>query len=58
MALPKRKVSKSRQGKRRAHWKLRKPGLSICPECEEPKMPHRICPSCGYYKGRKILEVE
>ncbi len=35
MALPKRKLSKSRSAKRRTHYKLARPGLSICPNCGE-----------------------
>ncbi|MDA2921221.1 50S ribosomal protein L32 [Desulfobacterota bacterium AH_259_B03_O07] len=52
MALPKRKTSKSRSAKRRTHYKIIKPGLSICPNCGELKSPHRICVACGFYKGR------
>lgn len=58
MALPKRRHSKTRSRKRRTHWKLNPPSLSVCPECSEPKMPHRVCPSCGYYNGRSIFESE
>jgi large subunit ribosomal protein L32 len=58
MALPKRKLSKSRRDKRRAHKKLISPVLSLCPQCNEPKLPHHICPHCGTYKGEEILKVE
>ena len=58
MPVPKRKVSKTRKRKRRTHWKLESPGLSICPNCNEPMVPHRACPHCGYYKGRKVLDTE
>ena len=30
----------------------------VCPQCGEVKLPHTICPSCGYYKGREVLVVE
>jgi large subunit ribosomal protein L32 len=30
----------------------------VCPQCRESKLPHRICPHCGYYKGREVLAVE
>ncbi len=52
MALPKRKTSSSKSKKRRTHYKLTKPGMSLCQNCGEMKPPHRVCPSCGYYKGR------
>lgn len=58
MALPKRRHSKTRGRKRRTHYKLGAPTLSVCPQCRETKLPHRVCPHCGYYKGREILAVE
>ncbi|MCH8014355.1 MAG: 50S ribosomal protein L32, partial [Candidatus Dadabacteria bacterium] len=45
MALPKRKHSRSRSRKRRTHYKLIKPGISICQNCGEHKSPHKACPS-------------
>ncbi|MDI6796779.1 MAG: 50S ribosomal protein L32 [Desulfatibacillaceae bacterium] len=56
MALPKRKTSKSRRDMRRTHWKLAAPSVTKCPECGDPKMPHRVCPNCGKYKGRSVIE--
>ena len=58
MAVPKRKISKSRKGKRRSHWKAEVPGLVKCPKCGEFVVPHRACPQCGYYKNRKVVETE
>lgn len=49
MAVPKRKVSKSRRDKRRSSvWKLGAPTLVECPECHTLKAPHKACPECGY----------
>lgn len=56
MAVPKGKVSKSRRDKRRANWKLEAPNYIKCPNCQEFKMPHRVCDSCGYYNGREVLK--
>jgi large subunit ribosomal protein L32 len=58
MPNPKRRHSKSRRGKRRAHDALAKKPLSQCPNCHQPKHPHRVCPSCGYYKGTQVMEVK
>ena len=59
MAVPKRKTSKTRKNKRRASsYRLNKATVSECPQCHEPKLPHRVCKSCGYYKNREIIEVE
>lgn len=54
MAVPKKKTSKSRKNMRRAHDFLTTPSLSVCPECKSAKMPHRVCPSCGTYKGKEV----
>jgi large subunit ribosomal protein L32 len=43
---------------RRAHDAIAAPAKSICPQCHEPKLPHRVCPSCGYYNGKEIVETE
>lgn len=58
MALPKRKKSKSRRDKRRTHQKLTAPNVTACPQCGDPKLPHHICPSCGTYKGRSLIETD
>ena len=59
MAVPKSKVSRARRDKRRSNvWKLEAPALSKCTQCGELKMPHRVCPNCGYYKGREVVKVE
>lgn len=59
MAVPKKKVSRARRDKRRSSvWKLEAPSLSKCTQCGELKMPHRVCPICGYYKGREVVKVE
>lgn len=55
MAVPKRKMSKARRDSRRANWKLTAPGLVECPQCHEMKMPHRVCPECGYYNGKQVV---
>jgi large subunit ribosomal protein L32 len=57
MAVPKRKTSKARRDKRRANWKLTVPGFAACPQCHQPKMPHRVCPECGFYKGKEAVKV-
>ncbi|MDD4504321.1 MAG: 50S ribosomal protein L32 [Clostridiaceae bacterium] len=58
MGLPKRRHSQARRDKRRANWKLALPGLVACPQCHEPKLPHRVCKSCGYYKDRTVIKVD
>lgn len=57
MANPKKRFSHSRTAKRKANWlALKQGGISICPHCHALKLAHRVCPSCGYYKGNLILQ--
>ncbi len=58
MAVPKRKHSKARKNKRRSQWrKIDKPTIVKCPQCHEPKIPHRVCPECGYYNDKEVVDV-
>jgi large subunit ribosomal protein L32 len=57
-ALPKRKISKQRRGKRRAMIRLKLINLVICPNCGEKKRPHEACPNCGYYNKKRVLEIK
>ncbi len=56
--VPKRKVSRARRDKRRAHHALKGVHLVQCPNCGEMRLPHTVCPNCGFYKGREVIEVE
>jgi large subunit ribosomal protein L32 len=56
MALPKRRHSRTRGRKRRTGWKLDAPNVVACDHCKQPRLPHHICPHCGYYNGRKVVE--
>ncbi len=58
MPNPKRRHSKSRGRMRRAHDALEKTNLTACSNCQRLKLPHRVCPYCGYYAGRQIIEIK
>ncbi|MDQ3177327.1 MAG: 50S ribosomal protein L32 [Actinomycetota bacterium] len=58
MAVPKKKTSKAKTRSRRAsNWKLDAPPRSLCPRCGNAKLPHTVCPSCGWYKDRVVIDV-
>lgn len=58
MAHPKRKHSKARGRKRRTHQKANMPLLVECKECRRPKPAHMVCPFCGYYKNKEVVEIK
>ena len=51
MGVPKRRVSHARKGERRAH-------LALCDHCHSPKLPHHVCPTCGWYNGRQAIDLK
>lgn len=58
MANPKRRHSKARRNRRRAHDALTTPPAALCPNCGEAKLPHRACTHCGHYAGREVVQVD
>jgi large subunit ribosomal protein L32 len=54
MPNPKHRHSKTRRDLRRAHDFLKPKSTSECTNCREAKIPHRVCPACGHYKGREV----
>jgi len=58
MAVPKRKTPRARTRSRRAaNWRLRAPARSVCPNCGAVKVPHVVCANCGWYHGRRAIDV-
>lgn len=55
--LPKRKTSSARRDRRRANDFLTANNLTQCSNCGEMRLPHTVCPSCGYYKGQQIVNM-
>ena len=58
MPNPKRRHSKARTAKRRTHDALKAVPVGTCPQCQESKPPHLVCPTCGYYEGRQVRAVD
>ncbi|MFN3652925.1 MAG: 50S ribosomal protein L32 [Armatimonadota bacterium] len=58
MPLPKRKTSHARTSRRRAaNFKLTVPNVVDCPRCHAPRLPHHVCPTCGFYGNRMVIDV-
>jgi large subunit ribosomal protein L32 len=55
MAVPKKKQGRARTRKRRAQHTAARPRLNECPRCHSPRLPHRVCPTCGTYAGREVI---
>ena len=59
MAVPKKRTSVSRKGLRRAgqHHKLYRSFSIECPNCKNSTLLHKVCPHCGYYRGRQVQVI-
>ncbi len=63
MPNPKRRHSNTRTRKRRTHDVMTARQTQTCPTCASrdvrtPIKRHRICPICGYYKGKAVLQIK
>jgi large subunit ribosomal protein L32 len=58
MPLPKRRHSTARGRRRRTHQKLAAPNLVVCSHCKQLKLVHRVCPYCGYYNDKPVVEIK
>lgn len=57
MAVPKKHTTKSHRDKRRSQIHLKKQALVKCSHCGYLKLPHTVCPNCGYYNGVEVINV-
>lgn len=59
MGVPKHHKTHAKAARRRAvAYRIEYVNLSICPNCGAKKLPHRVCPVCGYYKGKIIIDFQ
>lgn len=58
MPNPKRRHSNTRTRKRRTHDKMKAMAMQACSHCGNPIASHRVCPKCGYYKNRQVLQIK
>lgn len=58
MAVPKKRVSKQRQRKRRTHYKAEEIKLDTCSKSGDPKLRHRVCMTSGFYRGKQVIDKD
>tara|TARA_A100001011_G_scaffold397574_1_gene499038 strand:+ start:971 stop:1150 length:180 start_codon:yes stop_codon:yes gene_type:complete len=56
MAVPKRKTTRSRAGKRRSHMHLSSKNIIEDKKSGEYRLSHHIDLKTGIYKGRQVLD--
>ncbi|MGR3951465.1 MAG: 50S ribosomal protein L32 [Chlamydia sp.] len=58
MAVPRNRHSNARKNSKRSHHAKTPKNFGTCTNCSVQKMPHVVCHSCGWYKGRQVVQVE
>ena len=58
MAVPFRRTGVTAKRLRRTHLGLKATNTQACAHCGAQIQPHRVCPNCGYYRGKKVIEVK
>lgn len=56
-ALPTKKLTRARRGKRLTSYKLKPLNPSYCTRCRSAKLPHTACRNCGYHRGREVVSM-
>jgi len=63
--VPRKKISKAKSRQKHATWQKlqlqklnKKYAVSSCKNCGADKLPHRVCPSCGYYNGKQVMTIK
>jgi large subunit ribosomal protein L32 len=65
MATPRKKISKHKRNVRHSKWldlnlnRLSEQYMQTkCTNCAKYKLAHRVCPHCGFYKGKQIITIK
>lgn len=56
MAVPRNRSSNARKNNKRSHHAKKPVNATACPNCGTSRLSHRICPSCGHYRGKEIIK--
>ncbi len=56
MGLPGHRRTSSHKRRRASHFALAKSVSGVCDKCKQPILPHRACKTCGFYKGRTVVD--
>ena len=49
--------TKSHTKNRRSHHAIVATNFAKCENCQALKMRHTVCSKCGFYRGKKVLDL-
>ncbi len=57
MALPKQRHTRHRRDRARKQYDVQLVNTQECPKCKGRVLSHRVCPECGFYKGKEMVNT-
>lgn len=57
MGLPAKQRTRTSKRQRASHFALKTPPTTKCGQCGAFNKPHRACAKCGFYRGRRVIDV-
>ena len=51
------RATRSHRNNRRSHHALDAARMSICANCKAQHQSHYMCVNCGFYNGRKVVDM-
>lgn len=57
MSTPKQRHTRARRDRARVFLKLKKKDLIECSHCEAMIPSHVVCPKCGFYKNKEVVDT-
>jgi large subunit ribosomal protein L32 len=57
MSVPKQRHTKGRRDRRRVRFAIDSKKLNACSHCKKMIKAHQMCPYCGYYKGKEVVDM-
>lgn len=57
MALPKQRHTRHRRDRARKQYDVQLVNTQECPKCKGRVLSHRVCPACGFYKGKEMVKM-
>lgn len=57
MPVAKQHHTKARRDRARVFHKIETKKLIACPNCQSKILPHKVCPNCGFFKGKEVVDT-
>jgi large subunit ribosomal protein L32 len=57
MPVSRQRHTKARRDRARIYHQLKAKEMVACSNCGAKIIPHIVCPKCGFYKGKEVVDV-